>query len=314
MAEILQLAVQGAPLPPNFIGSPQAFYEAILENMRVLFPTGQNSFVISDTEPTTNVGPWFNTSTDPATLYVWDEDDKRYVPQNITAAWPFTISATAPADNSNGLKPLWLKIKGTRALGWYLWVDTGWVAIPSDINRGTTAQRPTDAVDYERYFDTDIRVELYWFGGQWRTVSGSPGDIKYVKYSTLADALKYNPGWQEMAQSLGDDNLRGRAFVPAHKDPGGTPEANFTPAAGITARAAGDKFGEETHKLTTAEMPKHKHGGWDNAVTFASGAGTTNGSGSTNAVSSSLETDETGGDGTHNNLPPTVAVWCLVKL
>lgn len=312
MPETVELPVTGAPLPPNFRGTPQEFFETILERMRVVFPTGQTSFVISDTQPTSNVGPWFNTSTTPASLYVYDEADKTYLPLNISPSWPFTISAAEPTDDNDGLTPLWLRIKGTRAIGWYMWNGTIWIQLGQ--TRGTTVQRPSDPVDYERYWDTDIRSEIYYFGGQWRTLSGSPGDIKQVVYGTLAEALQYNPGWQEFGQYVVDDDARGRALVPANKDEGGAPVVNLPVGAGITSRAAGDKFGAETHTLTLPETPAHTHTLPD-PIGKASFDNLSNGpDGGLKSSNPSTPTGSAGGGGAHNNLGPRYAVWTLVKL
>ena len=66
--------------------------------------------------------------------------------------------------------------------------------------------------------------------------------------------------------------------------------------------------GEKTHVLTTTEMPAHHHsmGG------FFSSAGGSNGvSGGGIAPNVNTNTQDTGGDGAHNNLQPflVVAIW-----
>jgi hypothetical protein len=335
----LQLAVTGAPLPLDFVGTPQQFYEAILTRMRVIFPTGQTSFVISDTEPTTNLGPWLKEGTQ---WYVWDEDTNRYVPLNIEPSMKLVaISETAPAD---GTKPLWLQFKGTRFVRWNLWISGAWRPL---VSRGTTAQRPSDPVEYERYEDTDIECEIVYYDSAWHTVSGTPGDIKFVTWPTLAEALTRNPGWVELATHLADDGVRGRALVPAHKDPGGSPVASFTPGAGITARARGDKYGAETHVLSAAEAAAapHQHligirtDPSSNDVhlqkivqrTFTSaiagdGKFHVNGDGTGNGnlagdltdgdlvTSNAVQTGSPAANTAHNNIQPTMALWCLVKL
>lgn len=338
-SEQLNLAVTGAPLPPDFIGSPQEFFEAILTRMRVIFPTGQTSFVISDTEPSTNLGPWLKGGTQ---WYVWDEDTKRYIPLDISPSVEdvVVISDTAPA---TGEKPLWLQIKGTRVVRWNAWITDAWKPL---YNRGTTGQRPSDPVEYERYEDTTIKTEIVFYEAAWHTVAGSPGDIKMVKWPTLAEALQYNPGWQEIGANFASDDARGRALTAAHKDPGGSPVATFPPAAGITARAAGDKFGSETHALSAAEAANQPHqhvigvpnGGGTNYVTFKrlSAAQTFN---SSLTGTGGYVIRGSGGDGTfadpatgelvtsnaiaagaaavntaHNNLAPSMALWTLVKL
>lgn len=336
MSATLQLPVSGAPLPPDFVGTPQEMFEAMLDRMLVYFPTGQSTFVTSDTEPTTNLGPWLKTGD---RWYVWDEDTSRYVAINIDDSLKLiAISETAPA---TGEKPIWLQYKGTRVIRWNLWLGA-WKPLT---NRGTTAERPSDPVEYERYEDTDIATEIVFYDGAWHTVSGSPGDIKQVAWPTLAEAVQYNPGWQEIGQYFSNTNVRGRAFVAAHKDPASTP-TNFSPEAGVTARVALDKYGAETHTLIAAEASAQPHqhlvgkrnSPSDNDAQFQIIASQAFVSAITGA--NKLHVDGSGvGDGlvggdladgdlvtsnaitgtpvandAHNNLQPTMAVWTLVKL
>lgn len=339
MAEQLQLAVTGAPLPPDFIGTPQEFFEAMLTRMRVIFPTGQTSFVISDTEPSTNLGPWLKNGTQ---WYVWDDNTKRYIPLDIEPSMKLvTISETAPLD---GTKPLWLQIKGSRVVRWNAWIDTGWKPL---YNRGASTDRPTDPVDYERFEDTTIGCEIVFYGHQWHTVSGVPGDVKFVTFATLADALTHNPGWTEIGQYYSNTNVRGRAIVAAHKDSGVSPVSDFSPQSGITSRAAGDQFGEETHVLSDTEAFNQPHQHLTavrtdpfsddvflqrcDSKTFLSavpgvgrflsqGDGTGNGNVSSDnltdgdIITSNPITPATPvPNAAHNNLPPSLALWCLVK-
>lgn len=68
-------------------------------------------------------------------------------------------------------------------------------------------------------------------------------------------------------------------------------------------KTIGSKFGSYVHKLTIAEMPKHKH---DSPIgSSGSGASIDNGSSSGNR----LDTSYSGGDGEHNNVQPSVVVY-----
>lgn len=302
----LSLAIEGLPLPVGFTGTPQELYEAMLERMRVIFPINQFTFVISSTEPVGNQGPWLKDGTK---WYVWNEETERYVPLDISSSsQPFVVSATAPAD---GTVPIWLRFNGERAIGWYLWLNSAWT--PVGITRGTTLQRPESPVEHERYFDTDIGVEIFWYEDEWKTVSGSPGDVKYVTWPTLEDALRYNPGWEEVGSFYEDDDARGRAITPAHKDPGATPSTSFSPGSGITARYAGEKYGEETHVLTTPEAPAHTHQSWGNAIKLIAGGFHGAAPPVLGWTVDVFETASTGGGEAHNNLPPSFALWALVK-
>ncbi len=82
--------------------------------------------------------------------------------------------------------------------------------------------------------------------------------------------------------------------------------------SGLTARALGENLGEETHLLTTAEMPAHTHS--INAEGSSPGGGpdmlTADGTSSPGPVS----TTSAGGGGVHNNMQPTSFLNAMVKL
>lgn len=315
MSDTIRLAIEMAPLPANFQGSPQQFAEAMVERIRVLFPTGQWTFVISDTEPSSNQGPWLKNGTQ---WYVWDEDLKQYVPLDISPSWQVAISETEP--DEPGRTPIWLKYSGTRVIGMYLYLGGSWVGITT--NRGTTAERPANPGEYEEYFDTDINVELLYYNGLWRTKSGSPGDVKFVTYATLSDALRYNPGWGLLSQALSDAGVNGRTLIAAHKDAGATPLATYPADSGITARAAREKVGLEYVALTVAQLPAHAHEAWTGAVRWLFGSAQTGSAGNHanvqgqtyGGVLQRFFTQNTGSGESHGNMQPSLALWCLSKL
>lgn len=99
--------------------------------------------------------------------------------------------------------------------------------------------------------------------------------------------------------------------------------------SGLTGRAGGAYGGEETHLLTTPEIPSHTHanslndpGHLHGGIPAFAGAG---GAGSFNAVSGTVNSGGSftgvtitnaaaGGGGAHNNMQPHVAMWVKVKL
>ena len=92
---------------------------------------------------------------------------------------------------------------------------------------------------------------------------------------------------------------------------------------------AGDTYvngatgGETSHKLTTSEMPSHRHAPlyWNNGLSIGIGTGVSgnyyrvSSSTSGNTISTEAQTGSSGGDGSHNNMPPylTVYMWQRVE-
>ena len=139
----------------------------------------------------------------------------------------------------------------------------------------------------------------------------------------------------------------------AAKDPGATPASSFPTDSGITARASGTKVGAETIVLDNDEIPQHTHLighatllNSDNNIQLhrvddsetitippvvppnyfeVRGEGSTNGTkngtaGSGNAGTMLITSRQittaayTAAAVAHDNLPPTVYMWALVKL
>lgn len=339
-----------APLPADFEGTPQDLFEAMCERMEIQSPVGQSFITSGDVFPASNQGLFLLGGTQ---LFVFDVALGRYVPLDISqsTSQSFTTGPLTPAAPGPTDPQLWLRTSGTRGIGWYGWDGSTWRAITDVPPSGTTAQRPTAPVDLERFWDTSINVEIHWERGAWRTVSGTPGDIKFVAQALLLDALTFNPGWQYVGQS--DQSIRGLVFGVAAKDPGATPASSFPTDSGITARASDERVGVETHVLDNDEVPQHTHLtghatllNSDNNVLLhrvadaetisippivppnhfevkgeGVGNGTKNGTAGTGNAGTMLITSRqitdapyTGAAVAHENLQPTAYLWALVKL
>lgn len=239
------LLIQAAPLPATFKGGPNAMLTEMVKRMKILSPNGTNFIFIGDTQPTSNVGPWLKDGTK---WYVWDETTKQYVPIDISDSLtiPFHIGATTPG---NSTPPVWLRTTKDatdlapndfgQAVGWYVFDPSAakWVPFNSIVESGPTANRPTAPVELQQFYDTDLSVLIWWERGAWRTVAGVPGDIKHVAYTLLADALKFNPGWELFGG--GNQAFRGRLIVQATLDANTT----LTVDSGITQRNSFEVFG-----------------------------------------------------------------------
>lgn len=241
------LLIQMAPLPATFKGTPNEWAVEIVRRMRIVSPTGTNFIFIGDTEPSSNAGPWLRGGTQ---WWVFSPDIKRYVPLDISASetlW-FQVGNTTPA---TGEPPVWLKTTKDqteadpsigRPISWYSFDGTNWVTSNGIVLSGPTTQRPAAPVEFQQFYDTDITALLWFERGQFRTVSGVPGDIKAVAFQTLTEALEANPGWEVLGAS--NVAIRGRYISQATKDPGATPETELTVGSGITPRAAFEVFSE----------------------------------------------------------------------
>jgi hypothetical protein len=246
------LVIVAAQLPPDFRGNPQEFFEALVERMEIQSPQGTSFFVVGDSEPSSNVGPWLKGGTQ---WWVFDINQGQYVPLDISASLNlFVVGPNTPAVPPQPNDPtLWLRTFETRAIGWYAFDGVTWRPLANVPPSGTTAERPTNPVDLEPFFDTTINALIHWERGMWRTVSGSPGDIKFVAQALLSDALNFNPGWQYVAKD--DQSIRGKVFGVATQD--GTDV--FATDSGITPRTSGDQDGSETVVLTSTQIEQHTH-------------------------------------------------------
>lgn len=109
---------------------------------------------------------------------------------------------TEPDEDSRGYP--WFKTdESYNPIGWFAWNGSLWSPVPLVVPNGITANRPPTPLPGQLYFDTTINVQLIYERSQWRTLAGSPGDVKEVKAATLDDALEVNPGWASDSDSDG---------------------------------------------------------------------------------------------------------------
>lgn len=141
----------------------------------------------------------------------------------------------APEDRDKA----WFKTDGSgNPIGWFAWDGSAWTAIPFSLPSGPTASRPASPGPGQLYLDTDINTTIVYERSQWRTLDGSPGDVKFVTATTLADALTKNPGWSHYTAGIG---------------------RVLAGAADGTNPAANTDAGADEITLTEGQLPPHKH-------------------------------------------------------
>lgn len=132
----------------------------------------------------------------------------------------------------------WFETDGSgNPIGWKSWDGSAWTAIPQAIPTGPTSSRPVAPSSGTEYFDTDINVALIYYDAQWRTLSGSPGDIKHVAGTTLAAVLTQNPGWSHYTDGIG----------------------KVLAGAAADGSDAETDVGSDEITLTTPQLPSHNH-------------------------------------------------------
>lgn len=189
----------------------------------------------------------------------------------------------------------WFKTDSSfNPIGLFAWNGSAWVATPLITPNGPTGTRPISPAVGSQYFDTTINVQLVFERGAWRTLSGSPGDVKFVNTDTIDNALLANPGWVELTA------LRGRVI-------GGAGEGT-----GLTARAVGSVFGEETHRQGVNEMPSHTHEMSVNGSRLKADGNAADAAGIIPGRTASTS-DPTGGGEPFNVMQPSIFFFALLK-
>ena len=137
-------------------------------------------------------------------------------------------------------------------------------------------------------------------------------------YSNLYSVIGTTYGVGDGSTTFGLPDMRGR--VPMGAGTGNQLNASgsgaITGGTGMTARTAGAFGGEETHLLTSAEMPAHTHSpnGQATFLTWDGGSlGMATGGGGVVPQGSPNTTGSTGGGGRHAVVPPFVVLNYIIK-
>jgi hypothetical protein len=239
------LVIQSAPLPQTFKGTPDILRKEIVARLLIKSPGGTVFINVGDSEPNSNVGPWLKEG---KKFYVYDEATKRYVPLDVSdsVSDEFQIGETTPLTSTPAV---WLRTTSGQPVTWYFWNGVQWVPGMNIVQSGPTANRPASPFNLQQYYDSDISVLLWWERGAWRTVGGSPGDVKIVQTELLSQALTQNPGWAVLGAA--QQSWRGRYISQATQDAAQT----LTVGAGIAQRNSRETFGETDGVQLNAASP-----------------------------------------------------------
>lgn len=159
--------------------------------------------------------------------------------------------------------------------------DAGWV-MANDGSIGNAASGATTRANA----DTEALFVLLWtnINNSWAPVSGGRGASAAADFAANKTLT--------MPQKLG----RALALAGA--------------GSGLTNRTLGEALGAETHVLTIAEMPAHSHNTYWGLNTTGSGHCYSTDNGSAGLITS----ENTGGGGAHNNMPPECFLNAMIKL
>ena len=142
----MNATITAAPLPENFMGTPQQLIEAFLDRLEVVVEG--TSFVTGSTTPDGNQGPWLKTTPTGAQWWVWDPSTSEYAPLDVSAS---TSPQIYVGDISQGPPDptqyqIWLQLNGSVFNGFFYYAGSilGWVTEPSVLTAGCITSSPVN--------------------------------------------------------------------------------------------------------------------------------------------------------------------------
>jgi len=207
------LRLQSAPLSPSFSGTPSDLLREIVRLTRIVSPDGYYGIVVSDIEPESNQGLWLKEGTK---IYVWSDDEARYVPADITdgiatqlaqladlvsrsAAGRIIFSPVEPGA-SERLRTLWFRTSGDAVIASRVWDPAAhaWRQPPGTVYHTATT---TGTTDDQYVLSLDSPADLAQFTGvliavKWHRTSTGPVTLRIAGVIAEADLVDSATGVQ----------------------------------------------------------------------------------------------------------------------
>lgn len=119
-------------LPLTIQGTPQQIADAIAARLSIVTQQSLALFVSGTTEPASDSGPWYNTTTEPGVFYGWSNVLGNYQPLPVADVSLKYILSEAEPDPA--IFQYWVKLNsGGKALGAYTYYNGAWHDIYEDV-------------------------------------------------------------------------------------------------------------------------------------------------------------------------------------
>ena len=194
----------------------------------------------------------------------------------------------------------------------------------------TSSTRPTAPFIGQMIFETDTFVLNFWNGSAWQGAVSAPAGaieayagstaptgwllsygqaVSRTTYANLFAVISTTYGSGDGSTTFNLPDLRGRA-VAGVDNMGGTDAGRLS-----ISNTLGTATGAETHTLSSAEMPSHRHDiqRSNSAATSVAADASAHYRISADSGATMTTTQNTGGGGAHNNMQPTIVLNYIIK-
>jgi microcystin-dependent protein len=194
----------------------------------------------------------------------------------------------------------------------------------------TSGTRPTAPYTGQMIFETDTFAMLFWNGSAWQGAVSAPAGaieayagstaptgwllsfgqaVSRTTYANLFAVISTTYGVGDGSTTFNLPDLRGRA-VAGVDNMGGTDAGRLS-----ISNTLGTTTGAETHTLSSAEMPSHRHDiqRSNSAATSVGADASAHYRISADSGATITTTQNTGGGGAHNNMQPTIVLNYIIK-